>query len=95
MSKKKKKFYISSLIITIYIASNLNNLAELYKAQGKYAKAEPLYLRGLRIREQSLGDSPHLATSLNGLGGIYYTQGKYAEAEPLFLRSLSIFEKTS
>ena len=34
------------------VASSLNNLANLYCEQGKYAEAEPLYQRALHIREQ-------------------------------------------
>jgi tetratricopeptide (TPR) repeat protein len=33
----------------------LNNLAELYRIQGKYEQAEPLYQRALAIREKQLG----------------------------------------
>ena len=39
------------------MATSLNNLAELYQAQGKYAEAEPLYQRALAICEQQLGAS--------------------------------------
>ena len=37
------------------LATSLNNLALLYEAQGKYAKAEPLYKRSLAISEKALG----------------------------------------
>ena len=37
------------------VAQSLNNLAELYSSQGKYAEAEPLYLQSLAIAEQALG----------------------------------------
>jgi len=37
------------------IATTLNNLAELYRSQGKYEDAEPLYQRSLGIREPKLG----------------------------------------
>ncbi len=37
------------------LATTLNNLALLYKAQGNYAEAEPLYQRALRINEKGLG----------------------------------------
>ncbi len=37
------------------MAYPLNNLANLYKEQGKYAEAEPLYQRALHIWEQALG----------------------------------------
>ena len=45
------------------VAQSLNNLAELYQAQGRYAEAEPLYKRALAIREKALGpDHPDVAT---------------------------------
>jgi hypothetical protein len=37
------------------VARSLNNLADLYKRQGRYADAEPLYLRAAAIREAALG----------------------------------------
>ncbi len=62
-------------------AALLNNLAELYRAQGKYA-------------EKAFGpEHPDVAQSLNNLAGLYQTQGRYAEAEPLYQRSLAIREK--
>ena len=36
-------------------APSVNNLAELYRAMGDYAKAEPLYRRALAIKEKALG----------------------------------------
>ena len=36
-------------------ATSLNNLAGLYRAQGKYKQAEPLLVRALAISEQQLG----------------------------------------
>jgi hypothetical protein len=33
------------------VATGLNNLAELYRSQGRYSEAEPLYLRSLQIFE--------------------------------------------
>ena len=33
----------------------LNNLAELYRSQGRYAEAEPLYKRALAIEEKARG----------------------------------------
>ncbi len=73
---------------------SLNNLAWLYRLQGKYAEAEPLYQRALGIYETALGpEHPYVATGLNNLAGLYHTQGKYAEAEPLYQRSLAIREK--
>ncbi len=76
------------------VGTSLNNLAGLYRAQGKYDLAEPLYQRSLSIREKALGpDHPDVGQSLNNLAGLYRAQGKYDLAEPLYQRTLSIFEK--
>jgi len=78
----------------IDLATCLHWMAELYRAQGQYAEAEPLYRRSLSIREQYLGQE-HLqvSTSLDSLAMLYRWQGRYTEAEPLFIRSLSIREQ--
>ncbi len=66
----------------------------LYRSQGRYAEAEPLYKRSLGIHEKALGpDHPDVGTSLNNLALLYESQGRYAEAEPLYKRSLGIREK--
>ena len=76
------------------LAESLNSLAELYRLQGNYAEAEPLYQRSLTIAEQALGpDHPNVGTSLNNLAALYSDQGNYAEAEPLYQRSLTIREQ--
>ncbi|MFL5665310.1 MAG: tetratricopeptide repeat protein [Ktedonobacteraceae bacterium] len=76
-------------------ALNLNNLAALYRSQGKYEQAEPLYERALAISEQVLGpEHPETATSLNNLAAFYDNQGDYEHAKPLYERTLAIMEKT-
>jgi hypothetical protein len=61
--------------------------------QNNYQQAEPLYLRALRIREQTLGtEHPDTAQSLNNLAALFYAQGQYVEAEPLLVRTLRINE---
>jgi CHAT domain-containing protein/tetratricopeptide (TPR) repeat protein len=72
----------------------LNNLALVYRDQGKYAEAEGLYKRALAIREQALGaDHPDVAQTLNNLALVYGDQSKYAEAEGLHKRALAIREQ--
>ncbi len=57
-----------------YTAS-LNDMAELYYSQGRYAEAEPLLTEALEMRKQLLGSAhPHVATSLNNLA--YFTTPK-------------------
>ena len=76
-------------------ATSLSNLANLYRALGRYGDAAPLYKRSIRIMEKTLGPEHRLvATSLNNLAELYRTQGRYDEAEPLYKRSLGIVEKT-
>src|SRR5262249_36564114 len=72
----------------------LVNLAELYRGIGEYAKAEPLFKRGLSIMETAIGpESLDLAHALNRLGTLYEDEGEYAKAEPLLKRALAIREK--
>jgi tetratricopeptide (TPR) repeat protein len=76
------------------IAASLDRLAHWWKLQGRFAEAEPLYLRALAIAEQHLGtEHPRTATSLNNLAELYKRQGRFAEAEPLFQRALAIREQ--
>ena len=76
------------------MATTLNNLAELYKTQGDYEAALPLYRRSLQIREEKLGKNhPNVATTLNNLAGLYQTQGDYEAALPLYRRSLQYEKK--
>jgi CHAT domain-containing protein/Tfp pilus assembly protein PilF len=78
----------------VYVAGALNNLADLYHTQGRYADAEPLYKRSLVISEKALDPNhPDIALSLNNLAELYRDQGRYADAEPLYKRSLAIWEK--
>jgi tetratricopeptide (TPR) repeat protein len=75
-------------------ALSLNQLASLYRVQGKYKEAEPIYLRSLSIGEKQLGENhPHVAAILNNLASLYNSQGKYDEGESIYRRSLSIWEK--
>jgi len=75
-------------------AWSLNNLAELYRSQGKYAVALPLHQKALDIRQNSLGlEHSDTASSLNNLSLLYQNQGKYAAALPLSQKTLSIKRK--
>ena len=74
--------------------SALHELALLYKDQGKYKEAEPLYLRAVEIKEKALGrNHPDVAEALNDLAVLYRREGKYKEAEPLYLRALAVKEQ--
>ncbi|MEH2129071.1 MAG: CHAT domain-containing tetratricopeptide repeat protein [Nostoc sp.] len=72
---------------------SLNNLAELYRIQGCYLEANPLYLQALTIRKSLLGsEHPDVAQSLNNLAVLYHSQGNYSQAEKYFLESLELWK---
>jgi tetratricopeptide (TPR) repeat protein len=76
------------------VASSINNLALLYKSQGRYEEAEPLYQQALVLRQELLGDHhPNVAESLSNLAGLYLSQGKYEEAEPLYKQPISLMQE--
>ena len=63
------------------LPTRLNNLAELYRTQGKYAEAEPLYQRALAIWEKALGpEHPNVATSLENYAALLRNMNREAEA---------------
>jgi tetratricopeptide (TPR) repeat protein len=73
------------------IATSLNNLAVLYKNQGRLQEAEPLYQEALAIYRQALPSGhPSIANSLNNLAMLYKNQGRLDEAEPLLKEALAI-----
>ena len=64
--------------------TSVNNLALLYKAQGRREQAEPLYLRALAGMESMLGkDHPKTPISVNNLAVLYKAQGRFEEARTL------------
>jgi tetratricopeptide (TPR) repeat protein len=80
-------------IVHPLVATSLNNLAGVYKAQGAYEQAKSLLERALAIREKVFGKEHFsVATSLNNLAGVYKTQGAYEQAKPLLERALAIRE---
>ncbi len=73
------------------LATSLNNLAVLYRVQGRYAEAEPLYKRSLAIREEALRpDHPRVATSLENYAALLREMGRAEEAEELEPRAHAI-----
>lgn len=76
------------------VAESLQNIAEIYKATGDYARAEPLYLRALAILEKTTGAEAGFAITPQNLAEMYRLKGDYARAEPLYQRSLATSKKT-
>jgi CHAT domain-containing protein/Tfp pilus assembly protein PilF len=85
------EFQKSGNIHSVDYANLLNNLAMFYHNEGKYDKAEPLYLKALEIKKKNLGDKhPEFANTLNNLALLYLYQDKYQKAELLLLKALEI-----
>ena len=75
--------------------TSMNDLAELYQAQGRYGEAEPLLRETLQIRRKTLGPKhPDTLASMNNLAALYHAQGRYGEAEPLLREALQVRRKT-
>ncbi|MHC4477641.1 MAG: tetratricopeptide repeat protein, partial [Planctomycetota bacterium] len=75
------------------VATDLNNLSELYRATNRLKEAEPLMRRALRIDEASLGkDHPDVARDLNNLAQLYKDTNRLKEAEPIYKRAIKIDE---
>jgi tetratricopeptide (TPR) repeat protein len=75
-------------------ATNLNNLAILYRNLGNYEQAELLNQRALNINVKAYGpDHPNTVTNLNNLAVLCMSQGNYKQAELLYQRTLSIPER--
>ena len=73
------------------MAVSLNNLAECYRAQGRYAEAEPRYRRALAIQEKALGpEHPDVATSLTSLAALYRATERIPAADALEKRAARI-----
>jgi tetratricopeptide (TPR) repeat protein len=65
----------------------VQNLAIVYRNQGRYEEAERLYRRALEGREEKLGPKhPDTLTTVEGLAGVYRSQGRYEEADGLVRR---------
>ena len=73
------------------VAANLNNLAILCHAQGRYTEAEPLLQRALAIREGALGSShPELATSLENYAALLRATQRGEQAAKLEIHAKAI-----
>ena len=76
------------------VATSLNNLAALYKAQGRYAEAEPLYRRSLAIKEKALGpEHPSVATILANYAALLRETGRPKKAAKMEARAQAIRAK--
>ncbi len=70
------------------VAQALNNLAALYRAQGAYQRAGPLFERALAIWEKALGPGhPHTKTARGNLAALRLAAEGGAQAHPKIARN--------
>ena len=71
----------------------LDILARLLTAQSRFAEAELVATRALKINETASGpNSREVSENLETLAGICDAQGRYAQSEALYRRALTIVE---
>lgn len=76
-----------------YVATSLNNQAELYRALGDYVRAESLYQRSLKIFKKTLDpDDPWIAMSLNNLAKLYQDMGEADKARSFRQQAQTILD---
>jgi hypothetical protein len=76
------------------VGTALNSLAELYRVQGRYGEAEPLYRRSLAVTEKALGpDHPDVGASLNNLAWLALARNDLAGAADRWRRSGAVVQR--
>jgi tetratricopeptide (TPR) repeat protein len=75
--------------------TSMHELAEVYRYQDEYAKAEKLFLQTLDVQRRVLGEE-HRDTldTMDTLAQLYGSEGKYAQAEPLSIKALEARRRT-
>jgi hypothetical protein len=69
------------------VAQSFNNLAELYRVQGRYADAEPHYQRALAILEKVFGPKhPDVATVIKNYAALLRATNRDVETAGLEVR---------
>ena len=78
----------------VRLATSLNELGLVYRAQGKYAEAEPLFKRALAILDRALGPKhPDVALVLKNYAALLRKTGHSGEATMMGLRAKAIRAK--
>jgi tetratricopeptide (TPR) repeat protein len=90
-SAASEKERSKSKVVSESIAIGLNNLANLYSAQGNYKQAEPLYERALSILEQAFGPNHvSLLPTLDGYGLLLEKTNKTTKSAQIMARAAAI-----
>ena len=79
------------------VAKSYNNMAIIYKTQGKYEEALEMYTKSGDIMTRIYGgdNHPDVAASYTNIGIVYYRQGQYERALDYHQKALEIDIKVS
>jgi tetratricopeptide (TPR) repeat protein len=77
----------------VRVASTLNSLGLVYRAEKKYSEAEASYRRALTIMDAAYGDNLDVANVNFNVANVMFDQGHQAEALPSVEKALRIYEK--
>ena len=81
-----------------YVASALNNLANMHSQTMRFTEAEEMYKQALEIYQQLAKDNPkayeiEVATTLTNLANLYNQTKKFTESEEMFKQALEILQR--
>lgn len=79
----------------VQTAKHYGNLGRLYQSMRKYADAESMHLKAIRIKEELLGlEDYEVGLSIGHLASLYnFQMHRYRDAEKLYFRSMDISYK--
>jgi tetratricopeptide (TPR) repeat protein len=81
-------------VVADFLAIALMSQGDLYYQQGKYAEAEPLFLRALHIREQAQGPQhSETAETMHDLARLREALGNREEARVWYDRALAVYQQ--
>jgi tetratricopeptide (TPR) repeat protein len=73
----------------------MNNLASMYKNQGRWKQAEELYKQVMETRKRVLRQGhPYNVNSMENLALTYNNQGRVRESNELLLLAIELTEKS-
>ena len=80
--------------VNVVTATCQNSLALTLKKAGKLSKAEEMYLKSLKTREELLpADHPHIVATNHNLGELYLELGQKEKAEEYFILAMESIKR--